>query len=56
VEAPPNLFEEGDVKYVTGIGKRKGRLIVLIDLTKILQKGELRGITEMVEAQAAATL
>ncbi len=53
VEVPPNVFEEGEVRYVTGIGKRKGRLVVLIDLTKILQKGELRRITETVEAQAA---
>jgi len=41
---------------VTGVGKRKGKLVVLIDLTKILQKGELRRITEMVEAHAAAAL
>jgi chemotaxis signal transduction protein len=53
VEAPPNVFEEGEVRYVTGIGKRKGRLVVLIDLTKILQKGELRRISETVEAQTA---
>jgi purine-binding chemotaxis protein CheW len=53
VEAPPNVFEEGEVRYVTGIGKRKGRLVVLIDLTRILQKGELRRMTETVEAQAA---
>jgi len=53
VEAPPNLFEEGEVRYVTGIGKRKGKLVVLIDLTKILQKGELRRITETVEAPNA---
>ena len=56
VEAPPDVFEEGEVKYVTGVGKRKGKLVVLIDLTKILQKGELRRITEMVEAHAAAAL
>ena len=53
VEAPPNVFEEGEVKYVTGVGKLKGRLIILIDLTKILQKGELRRIARRVEAQTA---
>lgn len=55
IEVPPRLFEEGEVNYVTGVGKYRGRLIVLIDLTRILQKGELRRLTEFLEAQAAAT-
>src|SRR5579883_802622 len=42
VEEPPNVFEEGELHYVTGIGKLNGRLILLIDLTKVLQKGELK--------------
>lgn len=53
VEASPNVFEEGEVNYVTGVGKLNGRLIILIDLTKILQRGELRRIGEVAEAQAA---
>jgi purine-binding chemotaxis protein CheW len=47
VEPPPPVLGEGDVNYVTGLGKMKGRLIILIDLTKVLQKGELRRIGEM---------
>ena len=42
VESPPEVFEDSEVKYVTGVGKLNGRLVILIDLTKILQKGELR--------------
>ncbi|MBZ5521822.1 MAG: chemotaxis protein CheW [Acidobacteriia bacterium] len=54
VEVPPKLFEEGEVNYVTGVGKYRGRLVVLIDLTRVLQKGELRRLTEFLEAQTAA--
>jgi len=52
IEAPPEVFEESDVKYVTGVGKLNGRLVILIDLTKILQKGELRRLGDMVPANA----
>lgn len=47
VELPPAVIGEGDVNYVTGLGKLNGRLIILIDLSKVLQKGELRRIGEM---------
>ncbi|MEO5937142.1 MAG: chemotaxis protein CheW [Terriglobales bacterium] len=52
VDAPPNVFEEGELNYVTGVGKLNDRLIILIDLNKILQKGELRRLSEMAETQA----
>ena len=42
VETPPNVFEDGELNYVTGVGKLKGRLIILIDLNKVLQRGVLR--------------
>src|SRR5262249_15772967 len=32
VELPPNVFDEGELNYVTGVGKLKGRLIILVDL------------------------
>lgn len=53
IEAPPEVFEDGEVKYVTGVGKLNGRLVILIDLTKILQKGELRRLGEMSAAAMA---
>ena len=53
VELPP-VFEQGENNYVTGMGKLNERLIILVDLNKILQKGELRRLGEMVEAQASA--
>ena len=53
IDLPPNVFEEGELNYVTGVGKLRGRLIIMIDLTKILQKGELRRLGEMSEHQPA---
>jgi purine-binding chemotaxis protein CheW len=47
VEPPPNVFGEDDVNYVTGVGKYGGRLIILVDLTKVLQRGELKRITQL---------
>src|ERR1051326_8275163 len=49
IELPP-VFEQGENNYVTGLGKLNGRLIILVDLNKILQKGELRRLGEMAEA------
>lgn len=42
IDPPPNVFEEGELNYVTGVGKLDGRLIIMIDLTKIMQRGDLR--------------
>lgn len=52
IEAPPEIFQESEVKYVTGMGKFRGRLVILIDLTKILQKGELRRLGDLATAIA----
>jgi purine-binding chemotaxis protein CheW len=49
IEHPPNVFEDGELNYVTGVGKLNGRLIILVDLTKILQRGELRRVGEVAE-------
>ena len=55
VDLPPSVFEEGELNYVTGVGKLNGRLIILIDLNKILQKGELRRLGEIAAQPAAAS-
>jgi purine-binding chemotaxis protein CheW len=54
IEAPPSMFQEGDVQYVTGVGKLQGRLIIVVDLTKVLQKGELRRLEELGPAVTAS--
>ena len=54
IDAPPNVFAENEVHYVTGVGKLNGRLIILVDLTKILERGELRRIGEIKETEPAS--
>ena len=56
IEAPPKVFDEGDINYVTGVGKLKDRLVILVDLTKILQRGELRRLSEFADSQAAGAV
>ncbi len=41
VEAPPAVFQEGGLNCVTGLGKARGRLIVLLDMTKLLAPASL---------------
>src|SRR5512146_103547 len=36
IEAPPALVQEGRLNCVTGVGKLRGRLIILIDLARLL--------------------
>ena len=40
VEAPPALVQEGRLNCVTGVGKLQGRLIILIDLARLLPAAE----------------
>jgi purine-binding chemotaxis protein CheW len=49
IEPPPNVFTDAASNYVTGVAKHRGRLIILVDLKKILQAGELR-LPDAVEA------
>jgi purine-binding chemotaxis protein CheW len=52
VDPAPNVFSEQDLDYVTGVAKYGGRLIIMINLTRVLQKGELKRISQL---QLAAT-
>ncbi|HSE49310.1 MAG TPA: chemotaxis protein CheW [Terriglobales bacterium] len=54
VDNPPNVFEEGELNYVVGVGKLNGRLIILIELGKILQRGELKRLGDLAEAAQSA--
>ncbi len=42
IEPPPEVFGEAETSYVTGVAKYQGRLIIVVDLKKILQRGDLR--------------
>jgi purine-binding chemotaxis protein CheW len=50
IEAPHDVFQEGELNYITGVGKLRGRLIILLDLNKILQRGELRRLDDVAES------
>jgi purine-binding chemotaxis protein CheW len=41
VEPPPAVFLEGGLNCVTGLAKVAGRLVVLLDMSKLLAPGEL---------------
>lgn len=41
VEAPPSAFQEGGLNCVSGLGKVRGRLVVLLDMNKLLAPGSL---------------
>jgi purine-binding chemotaxis protein CheW len=49
IEAPASLLQEGEMGFVTGVGKLNGRLIILVDLRKLLQKGEWKRLEETPE-------
>ncbi|MFZ0211817.1 MAG: chemotaxis protein CheW [Candidatus Acidiferrales bacterium] len=50
IEPPSSVFPEGEIDYVTGVGKLDGRLVILLDLNKVLKSGELRHLEELVPA------
>jgi methyl-accepting chemotaxis protein len=51
IEPPPELLRENDLSYVTGLGKRAGKLIILVDVEKILSRGELGRLSELTDWQ-----
>src|SRR6516162_973534 len=52
IESPGSLFADGESSYVTGVGKLKGRLIILLDLARLLRQSEFRKLEEAVEPVA----
>jgi purine-binding chemotaxis protein CheW len=42
VEAPPAVFQDGGLNCVTGLGKVDGRLVVLLDMSKLLAPAACR--------------
>ncbi|MFZ1138737.1 MAG: chemotaxis protein CheW [Candidatus Sulfotelmatobacter sp.] len=54
VEAPPAVFQEGGLNCVTGLGKVAGRLVVLLDMSKLLAPESLQIKTETAEKKTAA--
>jgi purine-binding chemotaxis protein CheW len=53
IEPPHNIFQEGELNFITGVGKLNGRLVMMLDLNRILQSGELRRIEEITDSLLA---
>jgi purine-binding chemotaxis protein CheW len=54
IEPPGNVFAEGESSYVVGVGKLKGRLIILLDITRLLHRPEYKRLEEVAEPVALA--
>src|SRR5262250_622568 len=54
IEPPGTVFAEGESSYVTGVGKLKGRLIILLDINKLLQRSEFKRLEEVAEPVGTA--
>jgi purine-binding chemotaxis protein CheW len=51
VEVAPAVFQEGGLNCVTGLGKVRGRLVILLDMTKLLAPASLLHINGNAEAK-----
>ncbi len=54
IETPGSMLQEGEAGFVTGVGKLNGRLIILIDLNKLFQKGEWKRLEDVAAPVPAA--
>ena len=54
IESPGSVFADGESSYVTGVGKLKGRLIILLDIAKLLHRPEFKKFEEAAELVGAA--
>jgi purine-binding chemotaxis protein CheW len=54
VEAPPAVFQEGGLNCVSGLAKVAGRLVVLLDMSKLLAAGSLQIKSETGDKKTAA--
>ena len=52
IEPPGTVFAEGESSYVTGVGKLKGRLIILLDIARLLRQPEFKKFEEGAEPVA----
>jgi purine-binding chemotaxis protein CheW len=53
VDPPPSVFQEGGgLNCVTGLGKVNGRLVVLLDMSKLLAPGSLKAKSENATSRA----
>ncbi|HEY3972097.1 MAG TPA: chemotaxis protein CheW [Candidatus Sulfotelmatobacter sp.] len=54
VEAPPAVFQDGGLNCVTGLAKVAGRLVILLEMSKLLAPESLQVKSEPAEKKTAA--
>src|SRR6476646_11975494 len=54
IAAPGTVFAEGESSYVTGVGKLKGRLIILLDIARLLRQPEFKKLEEAADTVLTA--
>ena len=52
LEAPPEMISSIGVQYITGVAKVEGRLIILLDLKKVLNVEDMSSISRAAEPVA----
>jgi len=50
VEPPPEMISAVGVEYINGVAKNDGRLIILLDLGKIMDPNDMKKITDSLDA------
>jgi purine-binding chemotaxis protein CheW len=55
IEPAPATLQEGGLNCVTGLGKYRGRLIVLLDMAKLLEIGARKEKAEQANVEARGT-
>jgi purine-binding chemotaxis protein CheW len=53
IESPGSVFADTESSYVTGVGKLNGRLIILLDISKLLHRPEYKKLEEAAETVAS---
>jgi purine-binding chemotaxis protein CheW len=54
IAPPAAVFAEGQSSYVTGVGKLKGRLVILLDIARLLRQPEYKKCEEAAEPVGSA--
>jgi purine-binding chemotaxis protein CheW len=50
IDALPMDIEEGKLNFITGVGKLNGRLIILVEMSKIFRRGLLHRLGDLAKA------
>ncbi len=55
IEPPPEMVNSAGSEYITGVGKLEDKIILLLDLAKVLSGKEMEGIVSRDDILCAAT-